>query len=145
MVLPLRHLKAVWLLNSLNVTSFWVTVPTEWDETRFIDGIPGKYVVLARRHDNDWYVSGVNATSKPLELNLNIDMLAGKDVTLYSDNFTKEAKKKMRKAGKKSETELVVRSSDFIPGKKIVKVNDEGTLPVTILPNGGIVIVSVSE
>lgn len=121
------------------------TVPTEWDETRFIDGIPGKYVVLARRHDNDWYVAGVNATSKPLELNLNIDMLAGKDVTLYSDNFTKEAKKKMRKAGKKSETELVVRSSDFIPGKKIVKVNDEGTLPVTILPNGGIVIVSVSE
>ena len=26
------------------------TVPTTWDETRFIDGYPGKYVVLARRH-----------------------------------------------------------------------------------------------
>ncbi len=25
-------------------------VPTTWDETRFIDGYPGKYVVLARRH-----------------------------------------------------------------------------------------------
>lgn len=120
-------------------------VPTEWDETRLIDGMPGKYVVLARRHNNDWYVAGVNATFEPLNLNLNIDMLAGKHVTLYSEDFTKETKKRMMKVGKKSETELVVKSSDFIPGKKIVKVNDKGTVPVTILPNGGIVIVSVSE
>lgn len=29
---------------------FMKQVPTTWDETRFIDGYPGKYVVLARRH-----------------------------------------------------------------------------------------------
>lgn len=28
---------------------FMKQVPTTWDETRFIDGYPGKYVVLARR------------------------------------------------------------------------------------------------
>ena len=28
---------------------FMKRVPTTWDETRFIDGYPGKYVVLARR------------------------------------------------------------------------------------------------
>ena len=120
-------------------------VPTEWDETRLVDGCPGKYVVLARRHNNDWYIAGVNATSEPLKLNLNVDMLAGKDVALYSDSFTKEAKDRMKKAGKKSGREIVFKSTDFMPGKRIVRVNDKGTIPVTILTNGGIVITSVSE
>lgn len=117
------------------------TVPTEWNETRFVDGVPGKYVVLARRHGNDWYVAGINATSEPLKLNLNVDMLAGKEVSLYSDNFTKEAQKRMKKAGKKSDKDrFIIKSIDFTPSKKIVKVSDKGIVPVTILPNGGIII-----
>lgn len=121
------------------------SVPVEWDETRLIDGMPGKYVVIARRHNNDWYVAGVNATSEPLKLNLNVDMLSGKDITLYCDTFTKEAKRRIFKADKNSKKEIILKSSDFIPGKRSVKVNDKGTVPVTILPNGGIVITSVSE
>ena len=117
------------------------TVPTEWNETRFVDGVPGKYVVLARRHGNDWYVAGINATSEPLKLNLNVDMLAGKEVSYYSDNYTKEAKKRMKKADKKSnKEEFIIKSIDFTPSKKIVKVSDKGIVPVTILPNGGIII-----
>lgn len=121
------------------------TVPTEWDETRLVDGMPGKYVVLARRHSKDWYVAGVNATSEPLNLNLNVDMFAGKSVSLYSDSYTKDAKNRIKKAGKNTHDGIIVKSLDFIPGKKVVKVNDKGTVPVTILPNGGIVITSVSE
>ena len=121
------------------------SVPVEWDETRLIDGMPGKYVVIARRHNNDWYVAGVNATSEPLKLNLNVDMLSGKDITLYCDTFTKEAKRRICKADKNSKKEIILKSSDFISGKRSVKVNDKGTVPVTILPNGGIVITSVSE
>lgn len=117
------------------------TVPTEWDETRFVDGMPGKYVVLARRHGNDWYVAGMNATSEPLKLNLNVDMLAGKEVSLYSDNFTKEAQKRMKKAVQKHDKEgLIIKSIDFTPRKSIVKVSDNGIVPVTILPYGGILI-----
>ncbi len=117
------------------------TVPTEWNETRFVDGVPGKYVVLARRHGNDWYVAGINATSEPLKLNLNVDMLVGKEVSYYSDNYTKEAKKRMKKADKKSnKEEFIIKSIDFTPSKKIVKVSDKGIVPVTILPNGGIII-----
>ncbi len=121
------------------------TVPTEWDETRLVDGMPGKYIVLARRHNKDWYVAGVNATSEPLNLNLNFDMLAGKDVFLYSDSYTKEAENRIKKARKNTQDGIIVRSTDFIPGKKIVRVSDKGTLPVTILPNGGIVIASCVE
>lgn len=45
-------------------------VPTTWDETRFIDGFPGRYVVLARRSGSKWYVAAINADEKPLELDV---------------------------------------------------------------------------
>ena len=48
---------------------FMKQMPTIWDETRFIDGYPGRYVVLARRHGDVWYVAAVNATAEPLKLN----------------------------------------------------------------------------
>ena len=45
---------------------FMKKVPTTWDEVRFIDGYPGKYVILARRSGNRWFVAGINAESQPL-------------------------------------------------------------------------------
>lgn len=65
---------------------FMKEIPTTWDETVFIDGYPGKYIVLARRHGNRWYIAGINAQKEPLKLTLNLPMLAQKSqVTLYSD------------------------------------------------------------
>lgn len=64
---------------------FLKQVPTTWDETRFIDGYPGKYVVLARRHVDTWYVAAVNATNHPLKLDIDLPASAGKTVNLYSD------------------------------------------------------------
>ena len=61
-------------------------LPTTWDETRFIDGYPGRYVVLARRHGTDWYVAGLNALQEPLRLTLDLPMLAGETVRLLTDN-----------------------------------------------------------
>lgn len=65
---------------------FMKQVPTTWDETRFLDGYPGKYVALARRHGDTWYVAAVNATGEPLKLNLNLPASVGKTVFLYSDD-----------------------------------------------------------
>ena len=45
---------------------FMKEVPTTWDEVRFIDGYPGKYVILARRHGDKWYIAGVNAQKEPI-------------------------------------------------------------------------------
>lgn len=64
---------------------FMKEVPTTWDETRFIDGYPGKYAILARRSGNTWYVAGVNATAQPLELKVALPFLAGKTVRRYED------------------------------------------------------------
>jgi alpha-glucosidase len=43
------------------VKDFLRIVPTVWDETRFVDGYPGKFVVLARRRGPDWYVGAITA------------------------------------------------------------------------------------
>lgn len=65
---------------------FMKRVPTTWDETRFVDGYPGKYVVLARRQGDTWYLAAVNAGKEPLKLKLDLEMFAGKTVALYKDD-----------------------------------------------------------
>lgn len=96
---------------------FMKQVPTTWDETRFIDGYPGRYIVLARRHGNTWYIAAVNATAEPLKLRLDLPVLAGQEVSLYSDD------KKMQ------------------PQLKLQKIKTDGSLQLTVQPQGGAVIV----
>ncbi|WP_138350633.1 glycoside hydrolase family 97 protein [Bacteroides eggerthii] len=97
---------------------FMKQVPTTWDETRFIDGYPGRYVVLARRHGDVWYVAAVNATAEPLKLKLSLPMLpAGDAVSVYLDD------KKLQ------------------PQQKEQKIKTDGTLQLTVQPMGGAVIV----
>ncbi|HYW95250.1 MAG TPA: glycoside hydrolase family 97 catalytic domain-containing protein [Bacteroidales bacterium] len=40
------------------VIDFLKTVPVTWDDTKFIDGYPGKFAVLARKKGDIWYVAG---------------------------------------------------------------------------------------
>ena len=64
-------------------------MPTQWDETRFIDGYPGRYVVMARRHADRWYIAALNGTGEPLSLDLTLPMLDGAAFTLYTDGKQK--------------------------------------------------------
>ena len=97
---------------------FMKQVPTTWDETCFIDGYPGRYVVLARRHGNIWYIAAANATAEPLKLKLSLPMLpAGEAVFVYLDD------KKLQ------------------PQCKEQKIKSDGTLQLTLQPQGGAVIV----
>lgn len=66
---------------------FMKEVPTTWDEVRFIDGYPGRYIVLARRCGNRWYIVGVNAQKETINLKLDLSMIkSGELLNLYSDN-----------------------------------------------------------
>lgn len=55
-------------------TRFYNSIPTVWDETRFLEGEMGKYAVVARRSGSDWYVSMLNAGDKK-QISLPIDFL----------------------------------------------------------------------
>ena len=46
---------------------FMKQVPTNWDETRFIDGYPGKYCIMARRAGTKWFVVGITSDGTPLQ------------------------------------------------------------------------------
>lgn len=66
---------------------FMKNVPTLWDEVRFIDGYPGKYVIMARRHADKWFVVGINAQKESVKLKLELPMFnAGDKVRLYTDD-----------------------------------------------------------
>ncbi len=67
------------------IVDFMRKVPTIWDETILIDGYPGKYCILARRHDTKWYVVGVNAEDKIKEMKVSLPMLSKEKVLVYSD------------------------------------------------------------
>lgn len=92
-------------------------VPTTWDETVLIDGYPGKYVVLARRHGDTWYIAGVNAQSEELKLKVKLPMIAsGEEFQIYED-------------GKKSEK-----------GFRTVKMKKNQEVELNIPTNGGVLI-----
>lgn len=66
---------------------FMKSVPTLWDEVRFIDGYPGKYVIMARRHADKWFVVGINAQKETVKVKLELPMFnAGDKVRLYTDD-----------------------------------------------------------
>ncbi len=107
---------------------FLKTIPTAWDETRFIDGYPGKYVVIARRCGEKWYVGGINGGSEALALTLQLPMLTGQTVNLMTDEPSKANQRPQANGKGKNE------------GPKAVKVNKKGEVKVTLQPMGGIVI-----
>ena len=92
-------------------------LPTTWEETRFIDGYPGKYVVLARKATNgNWYIAGLNAEKTPITLTIDLFGFGDKLSKVLTDN----------KNGK--------------PQSGSLKRDKNGKVKVTIQPNGGLVI-----
>lgn len=108
---------------------FLKTVPTQWDETRFIDGYPGKYVVIARRHGDDWYVAGLNGTNEELKLNISVPMSAGTSVDYYTD--------KKARTGKNADPEAYAIPDGMLSKLKIGK---NGTAKVILQPKGGMIL-----
>ena len=93
-------------------------LPTTWEETRFIDGYPGRYVILARKStDGKWYFAGLNALKEPLTLTLDLPMFApGETLRYYVDE------------------------KDGTPTVIPLKLDKRGRAKVTIQPNGGMII-----
>lgn len=92
-----------WAIN------FMKEVPTTWDEVRFLDGYPGKYVVFARRKGTKWYIAGVNAQKETLKLNIKLPMIAsGSWLKYYYDDEQLNGKVKTIKLKKNNEVELII-------------------------------------
>jgi hypothetical protein len=92
-------------------------IPVAWEETQYIDGYPGKYVVMARKTKDTWYIAGINgeATEKTLTLSL---------------PFIKQAKGMLVTEGNDNRS--------F--SQREVTIDETGSLPITLKANGGFVL-----
>ena len=107
---------------------FLRSVPTTWDETRYIDGLPGEHVALARRSGKTWYIAAINACEPVQEYNV-WEMID--EVRQRSGNAWKTAKDSTVKIYEGGNSP-VVRN---IPAGNIYKTD------VSVAQNDGVVIV----
>lgn len=92
-------------------------VPVAWDESIFIDGWPGKYVVMARRSGSKWFVAGINSEKNDKELQMELTFLKGKKGVMVTDGAT---------------------NRDFIKSEISI---DSDKLPLSIKANGGFLMI----
>lgn len=76
-----------YLAQPQEVQQFLSSLPAAWDETRFVAGYPGEYVIMARRSGNKWYLAGINGTDEVKEVPLPFQ---GKNTTLFTDAAGKD-------------------------------------------------------
>lgn len=102
---------------------FMRDVPTTWDDTRFIDGYPGKHLTLARQSSaetkkpNTWYVVSFNAETRP------------RKQTIYMPEFANQRKTYLWD-GKDGKT----------PTQSVLAFDKRGRATVTIQPQCAVVI-----
>ena len=83
------------------VKGFLRDLPRSWDETRFVDGYPGRHVVIARRAGKTWYVAGLNADNAARALELDLSFTGKAGGTLITDGEGERAFSQSRvKSGK---------------------------------------------
>src|SRR5690606_17030037 len=60
---------------SEDVQHFLRALPNSWDDVKFIDGYPGKYVIIARKSGDNWYIAGINGEMQEKQLALNLSFI----------------------------------------------------------------------
>jgi hypothetical protein len=68
------------------VVDYLKDIPTNWDEAKFIDGYPGKFMVMARKKDNTWHIVGINGEKSTKEIEIDLTFVSGKNGMLISED-----------------------------------------------------------
>lgn len=99
------------------VQDYMKHVPTVWEDTKFIDGYPGKLAILARRGDGHWYVAGINGETVAKTLSLDLSALAATESGM-----------------------LITDGDGSLFSQQKVAITVDKKLAVTLKPNGGFVL-----
>lgn len=102
------------------VREWMSSLPETWDDVKFIDGFPGKFVILARKKDNRWFIAGINGENAGRTITLNVPFISNK-----------------------SKAVLI---TDAAGSKDLIKkdIGFSKPLKITMLPYGGFVIKTIS-
>lgn len=99
------------------VKEFLKGVPSVWDDSKCLDGYPGKFAVMARKGDGRWFVAGINGEAQEKTVTLNLKELRSK------------------RAGT-----LITDGGDAGFEKRAVSFGRDGKLELTLKPKGGFVL-----
>lgn len=96
---------------------FLSRVPTYWDETRYIDGAVGDYIVIARRSGEVWYV-GAMSDEVPRKVDVPLDFLAPGTFTaeIWADAPDADTFPKNVTRGKRDVTKDDILAVEMAPG-----------------------------
>jgi hypothetical protein len=97
------------------VKKFMQDLPRSWDDSRLVDGYPGKYAVIARRAGDTWYIAGINGGTTDKTLTLDLSFIGNKQGMIITDGDSPRS----------------FNQRSIAAGKKVA---------VTIKPHGGFVI-----
>jgi alpha-glucosidase len=98
---------------------FLKAVPASWDETRVLNGAPPKYITIARRRGNEWFVGSItNEDARELDVPLSFLGSGAYDAEIYSDGPNAAAQPK-----------------DSVVEKR--RVNAQTVLKLKLAPAGG--------
>lgn len=97
--------------RNADCTEYIASVPLTWDETRLLDAEIGRYVAVAKRHGDKWWVSAICDNEGPVELNIKADFLGDGqyDVVWFEDgiNAGRQAMDYRRKEGSADNTSVL--------------------------------------
>ena len=98
------------------VRNMMSAMPVSWDETRFIDGFPGKFIAIARRTGEVWYIAGINAGKEPKEMNMKLPFIDQENGILVTEGDTPRsfALKNVTLEGEKSTTVTISPDCGFV-------------------------------
>jgi len=106
-------------LREPEMMEFLAPVPTEWDETKVLDGKIAQYVAVARRNAKDWYVGAMtNWSSRELEIDFSFLPEGSFSLQAYQDGVNADRM-----------------GSDYKMTK--TQVNRGTKLKITLAPGGG--------
>lgn len=103
------------------ITDFYTSIPTVWDDTRFLDGKMGEYAVVARQSANNWFVGVLNAGDKK-QVSVPLEFLGNKNgykAILY-----------YQASGKKKDVVSI----------KEIKLQNQERITIDVEPNSGCVL-----
>jgi len=107
---------------------FWKDCPTVFDESIALDGVPGEYIIQARRADNEWFV-GCMTNTEPRTIQVPTDFLPkGKYIVeIYNDDPTLTTRTKVKsekiivKSGKTISLQLQPSGGAALHFKPVIK------------------------
>ncbi len=69
-----------------DVKEFLKKLPDNWDDVKFLDGYPGKYIVIARRSGNRWFITGINGDSTEKKISVDFTSFTKGKATIFTDD-----------------------------------------------------------